>query len=80
MPEQTEQRNRLRELVANERSSRAGPPTSGEEGTDHEAEADGGHSKDEQEDEDQRGITVGQHRTVGAHLQQQRTFSQTLTF
>lgn len=48
------------------------PPTPGEEGTDHEAEADSGHSEDQQEDKDQRGVTAGQHRTVRAHLQQQR--------
>lgn len=43
--------------------------TSREEATDHEAEADGGHSEDEQEDEDQRGVTVGQHCSIRAHLQ-----------
>lgn len=44
--------------------------TSWEEATDHEAEVDGGHSEDEQEDKDQRGVTVGQHGSIRAHLQQ----------
>lgn len=43
--------------------------TSWEEATDHEAEADGGHSEDEQEDKDQRGVTIGQHCSIRAHLQ-----------
>lgn len=45
--------------------------TSWEEGTDHEAEVDGGHGEDEQEDKDQCGVTVGQHCSVRAHLKQQ---------
>lgn len=44
------------------------PHTSGEEGADHEAEVDSGHGEDEQEDKDQRGVAVGQHCSVGAHL------------
>lgn len=39
-----------------------------EEGTDHEAEVDGGHSEEEQEDKDQRRVTVGQHCSIRAHL------------
>lgn len=42
--------------------------TSGEEGADHEAEADGRHGEGEQEDEDQRGVAVVQHRAVRTHL------------
>lgn len=42
--------------------------TSWEESTDHKAEVDGGHSEDQQEDKDQRGVTVGQHCSVRAHL------------
>lgn len=42
--------------------------TSWEEGTDHKAEIDSGHGEDEQEDEDQRGVTAGQHRSIRAHL------------
>ena len=42
--------------------------TSWKEGTDHEAEVDGGHGKDEQEHKDQCGVTVGQHCSVRAHL------------
>lgn len=45
--------------------------TSGEEGADHEAEADGRHRVHEQEDEDQRGVAVRQHRSVWAHLKKQ---------
>lgn len=44
--------------------------TSGEEGADHEAEADGRHGEHQQEDEDQRGVAEGQHRSVWAHLKQ----------
>lgn len=43
--------------------------TSGEEGADHEAEADGRYSKDQQEDEYQGGVTMGQNRSVWTHLQ-----------
>lgn len=46
------------------------PPTSWEEGTDHEAVVDGGHSEDQQEDKDQGGVTVVQHCTVRTHLNQ----------
>lgn len=42
--------------------------TSWEEGTDHKAEIDSGHGEDKQEDEDQRGVTAGQHRSIRAHL------------
>lgn len=45
--------------------------TSGEEGADHEAEADGRHDVHDQEDKDQRGVTVRQHRSVWAHLKEQ---------
>lgn len=50
--------------------------TSWEEGTDHEAEVDGGHGEDEQEDEDQRGVTVGQHCSVRAHLKKHSSSAQ----
>ncbi|TNN68843.1 hypothetical protein EYF80_020878 [Liparis tanakae] len=46
--------------------------TSREEGTDHEAEVDGGHSEDEQEDKDQRGVTVGQHCSIRFDLKENR--------
>lgn len=45
--------------------------TSREEGTDHEAEADGGHSEKQQEEKDQRGITIGQHGPIRTHLKWQ---------
>lgn len=44
--------------------------TSWKEGTDHEAEVDGGHGEGEQEDKDQGGVAVAQHCSVRAHLQQ----------
>lgn len=44
--------------------------TSWEEGTDHKAEVDGGYGEGKQEDENQRGITVGQHSSIGAHLKE----------
>lgn len=46
--------------------------TSREEGTDHEAEVDGGHSEDEQEDKDQRGVTVGQHCSIRIDLKEKQ--------
>lgn len=46
--------------------------TSGEEGADHEAEADGCHGVHEQEDEDERGVAVRQHRSVWAHLKKEK--------
>lgn len=52
--------------------SRDGEVTSGEEGADHEAEVNGGHGKHQQEDEHQRGVTVGQHRSVRTHLTQKQ--------
>lgn len=42
--------------------------TSWEEGTDHKTEVDGGYCEDKQEDENQRGVTVGQHSSIRAHL------------
>lgn len=47
--------------------------TSWEEGTDHEAEVDGGHGEDKQEDKDQGGVTVSQHSSIGAHLKDTNT-------
>lgn len=45
--------------------------TSWKEGTNHEAEVDCGHGEEEQEDKDKAGVTVAQHRSIRAHLQQQ---------
>lgn len=42
--------------------------TSGKEGTDHEAEVDGGHVEYQKEDKDQRGVTVTQDCSIRANL------------
>lgn len=47
--------------------------TPGEEHADHEAEVNGRYGKNQQEDEHQRGVTVGQHRSVRTHLIENKT-------
>lgn len=46
--------------------------TSGEEGTDHKAEVDGGNGEDKQEDKDESGVTVSQHSSIRAHLKDKK--------
>lgn len=46
--------------------------TSGEQHADHEAEVDGGHSKQQQKDEHQRRVAIRQHCSVRTHLSKQK--------
>lgn len=59
------------ELITGEADEQQGSRTSGEEGTDHEAEVDCSHGEDQQENKDQRGVTVGQHCSIRLHLRRQ---------
>lgn len=65
----TKNQNKRKKCHSEKKADTKQTHTSREEATDHEAEVDGGHSEDEQEDKDQRGVTVGQHRSIRAHLQ-----------